>query len=285
MALALGRHEHEWGIEITGFGRPFGLGFDSAARLHVTDMDVHLLFRFDARLERVEWHDGGSGGWSGPVHVASHRADAAQPSAASGWNGPHSVEFDADDSLYVTCYYGAAIHVLSCAGAPVAVLGRDVLRGPASAFFDRAGRLMVAEYAQNAVLLLDTAGHVAGRLAGSFDRPHMARALPDGTLAVADTWNNRVQRFTIDGDALDVEWIPSIACPVALDAADDGRTIVTAWGENTVMSFDREGRSEGRLVAPLLARPYGARRMGTGLVVADSHNARVLILTAPQFRG
>ena len=283
--LAIGRCEHDWGTELTGFGRPFGLGFDAARRLHVTDMDRHLLYRFDARLDRVEWHDGGSSGWNGPLSVSPNRTSAAAPAAAAGWNGPHAVDFGADGSLYVTCYYGAAIHVLAADGSPVARLGHDILHGPASAFLNGAGLLMVAEYADSAVLLLDTAGHRAGRLRGAFDRPHMARALPNGTIAVADTWNNRVQRFTSDGDLLDADWISPVACPVAVDPADDGRMLVTVWGENIVIAFDPSGQNPGRLTSPPLDHPYDARWMGRDVVVADSHNARVLILRAPDFRG
>ena len=48
------RREHEWGIELAGFGRPFGLGEDASGRLHVTDMDRHDLVRFDAALQHHE---------------------------------------------------------------------------------------------------------------------------------------------------------------------------------------------------------------------------------------
>ena len=288
---AIGRRDDDWGIELTGFGRPFGLGFDADRRLHVTDMDLHLLVRFDVRLESFEWHDGSADGWSGAVPLAATPTDPAPPRPPSGWNGPHSVEFDRVGRLYVTCYYGAAIHVLSASGMPSSILGQGLLRGPASAFFDDADRLLVAEYADNAVLVLDTGGTLIGRMHADFDRPHMARALPDGTVAVADTWNNRVRRFTAGGDPIGSASTPAIACPVAIDPAIDGRLLVTAWGADAVISLDSNGQETGRLAAPALRQPVrcplhqsrGSR--GSRVVVADSHHSRVLILASPELTG
>ena len=282
---AFGRREHDWGLELTGFGRPFGLGVDSTGRLLVTDMDQHLLVRFDAALEQVEWHDGGSHGWSDPAAVRPDRIDAARPCSPSGWNGPHSVDFGTDDALYVTCYYDAAIHVLSPGGAPAAVLGRDLLHGPASALFDPAGRLMVAEYAQNAVLVLDTAGGVVGQLAGAFDRPHMARALADASIVVADTWNDRVRWFNTEGQPISGTRDATVARPVAIDPLPDGGLLVTAWGDDAVLVLDRDGSLRGRVAAPPLKRPYDARCAGTRVVIADSHHARVLMLNGLDVRG
>lgn len=284
MALLLGRVEHAWGLELTGFGRPFGLGRDRDGRLLVTDMDLHLVVRLDARLERFEWHNG-SGGWQGPVPVASRRVDAAPPRQATpaAFNGPHSVDVDRHGDLYVTCYYGAAIHRVSASGEPLATIGRDVLTGPASAMFDAGGRLLVAEYAQNAVLVLDTAGRVMGRLRGVFDRPHMARALADGTIAVADTWNDRVQQFTMDGELMDETLAAPVARPVAVDPLPDGRLLITAWGDDRVLAVDRATSTIASMMAPGLDHPYDARWMDAGVVVADSHHARVLVLSEPPF--
>lgn len=303
MALpVLGRVEQPFGIELSGMGRPFGLGFDRQRRLHVTDMDLNLLLRFDARLASFEWHDGGAGGWQGPVALSSASQGPSPARAGTAWQGPHAVEFDAAGRLYVTCYHGAAIHVLSPEGAPAAILGKGLLSGPASAFFDGLGRLLVAEYAQHCVLALDSEGAFIGRLGrdasgrllrfergegslaasrlrGGFDRPHMVRSLADGTLAVADTWNNRIQRFTATGELAGTDDIAA-SCPVAIDAGADGGILVTAWGEDCVLSFDAHGRQTGRLGGPGLKRPYDARYASGSVVVADSHHSRVLILPA-----
>jgi len=249
------RRAHSWGIELTGFGRPFGLGFDRDDRLHVTDMDRHSVTRFSANL------------------------DVDRVFTAPGtWNGPHSIDFSADGRAFVTCYYTPGIYVI---GDPRPIGGE--LTGPASAFFDAAGQLLVAEYAQSAVFAIDTLGRRLRAFDGRFDRPHMARELRDGSVIVADTWNSRLQRFDADGHVID-DAVARVACPVAIDPDADRGWLVTAWGDNCVVRFDAGGTPAGRLDAPALDKPYDARWMSGGRVaVADSHHGRVLVLNTPRF--
>jgi sugar lactone lactonase YvrE len=251
------RREHEWGIELAGFGRPFGLGEDAAGRLHVTDMDRHTLIRFDTALGEPE--------------------EIVGPGV---FDGPHSVEFAADGRLFVTCYYGPAIFVVDQGGA---LKLPTTLTGPASAFLDSAGHLLVSEYSQNAVLALDTGGRLAFRFDGTFDRPHMARSLDGGDVIVADTWRNRLQRFDAGG-ALVADHVATVSCPVAIDPDAERGWLVTAWGDNCVLRFDPSGRCTGRLQSPPLNKPYDARWLsGDRVAVADSHHARVLVLHSPRF--
>ena len=250
------RHDYDWGIELAGFGRPFGLGEDASGRLHVTDMDRHTLIRFDVSLREHETLVG-----------------------PGTFNGPHSVEFADDGRLFVTCYYTPAIYVVHDRAASKL---NTALTGPASAFLDRSGHLLVAEYAQNAVLALDTDGRLAFKFAGSFDRPHMARVVTDGSVVVADTWNNRLQRFDPAGVLMD-DAVAAVACPVAVDASERG-WLVTAWADNCVLRFDERGQPAGKLIAPPFDQPYDARWLsGDRVAVADSHHGRVLILQSPRF--
>ena len=245
-----------WGTELAGFGRPFGLGIDASGRLHVTDMDRHTVTRFTPQL--------------GVDTVFE---------APGVWNGPHSIDFSRDGRAFVTCYYTPGIYVI---GDPRPI-GVPLLTGPASAFFNGSEQLLVAEYSQNAVLALDTNGRKAFAFAGSFDRPHMARALEDGRVIVADTWRNRLQAFDAAGALLN-DHIARVSCPVAIDADADRGWLVTAWGDNCVMRFDGAGAFAGRLDAPALNKPYDARWLDDDRVaIADSHNARVLVIDAPRF--
>jgi hypothetical protein len=278
--LVLARRDCDWGVEITGFGRPFGLGIDRRRRLYVTDMDLHLVARCDAGFTAYEVHD--SHAWSGSRSFALGSARAASPRAPSAWNGPHAIDIDADDVSFVTCYYEPGIHVLDADGCRMATLGHGVLTGPASATLDGHDHLLVAEYAQSAVLRFDRHGDCVGRVQGAFDRPHMARRLADGTIAVADTWNDRVTRCTDDGDALDAG--VRVRQPVSLDELPDGTLLVTAWGDDAVVSIDRRGTAR-RLDTPTLRHPYDARYLDGRLVVADSHQSRVLILNPLPFHG
>jgi sugar lactone lactonase YvrE len=250
-------HRHDWGVELAGFGRPFGLGIDAHDRLHVTDMDRHDLVRFDPDFQ--------------------HHDVLVGPGV---FNGPHSVDFAADGRLFVTCYYTPAIYEIS-GGVPRRL--DAPVTGPASSIVDSSGRLLVAEYSQNAILALHPDGRLSHAFEGSFDRPHMARPLPSGDVLIADTWNNRLQRCGADGKLIDPR-AASMSCPVAIDADPDRGWLVTAWGDNCVLRFDAAGRPGGRLDAPALDKPYDARWLSGGRVaVADSHHARVLVLDSPQF--
>jgi DNA-binding beta-propeller fold protein YncE len=251
------RRQHPWGIELAGFGRPFGLALDAARRLYVTDMDRHRIFRFDAGLS------------------------AHQVLGGEGlWNGPHSLDFADDGTGIVTCYYGPGIYVL---GEERPLQLERAVTGPASAFFDGSGRFVVAEYSQNAVLAFDRDGRLVCEFRGRFDRPHMARALPDGSVLVADTWNNKLQRFDGSGALRDAA-VAAVHAPVAIDIDAERGWLVTAWGDNAVLRFHGDGRPAGRLEAPPLEKPYDARWLdGNRVAVADSHHSRVLILDAPTF--
>jgi len=256
-ASPLTRREHEWGIELCGFGRPFGLGIDHHGRLHVTDMDRHCVDRFDHNLQFLD-----------------------TLTAPGLWNGPHSVDFDSAGRLFVTCYYTPGIYVVE--GEQPVKLDTGVT-GPASALFDRSGRLLVSEYSQNTVLALEVSGELAFTFSGKFDRPHMARALDDGTVVVADTWNNRLQRFTGDGVLVQSD-VAKVSCPVAIDPHPRRGWLVTAWGDNAVVRFDSGGAPAGRLETPPLDKPYDARWLDDDrVVIADSHHARVLIVNSPRF--
>ena len=254
--MAIQRCEHRWGIELAGFGRPFGLGLDRDERLHVTDMDRHSVTRFTPQLDVDEIFE-----------------------APGVWNGPHSVDFSEEGRAFVTCYYTPGIYVIGDA-RPIAA--EPQLTGPASALFNASGQLLVAEYSQNAVFALDADGGRAMKFAGSFDRPHMARSLPDGSVIVADTWNNRLQQFDAAGKLIDAA-VAKVSCPVSIDADDERGWLVTAWGDNAVVRFESGGKFMGRIESPALNKPYDARWLsGDRVAIADSHHGRVLILTSPR---
>lgn len=311
----------DWGLELTGFGRPFGLGFDTQGRLLVSDMDCHVLVRWDLGQQSYECHRGVSQLW-GPVQQAFEGCSSVRPRQQPlGWNGPHSAACDASGALIVTCYYSPAVVRVPSDGAATLLIGPGILRGPASTTIDSQGRLLVAEYAKNLVMVFDASGGYLGRigrgaggeplrldpsdsaapacaLAGGFDRPHMVIAASDGCLLVADTWNNRIQKFSASGDYLCLQddltgskaapqrkfWKnvcavqSAISCPVALDQDVDGRVLVTAWGSSQLFLLESDGCGAKLPVPPTLCKPYDARFYRNGVVVADTHHGRVLII-------
>lgn len=84
------------------------------------------------------------------------------------------------------------------------------LRGPFGVDFNRSGELFLVELGGGRVLKIDTAGRLT-RLAGTgakgdsgdggpglsavFNGMHSLVVAPDGSLLLADTWNNRVRKF------------------------------------------------------------------------------------------
>lgn len=302
---------------LSGFGRPFGIGFDLKGNLLVTDMDCHVVIRFDTDFETFQLHDGLHGSWSNQFKIKSGYSSERSKCAPHGWNGPHSVTTGSSGQLFVTCYYQPMVVELAGDGKAKMLITSKELTGPATAQLDEQGHLLVAEYAQNLVLRFKPDGSYHGRLGrdsrrgllifdsavggvlkssliGGFDRPHMAKSLLDNSIVVVDTWNNRLQRFSSRGEFIawhtgeggwhaglpnEVEAKPdSIKCPVAIDEDPSGQLLVTAWGGDRLMLFGSDGSAQSVFGLPQLNKPYDARFFNSGVVVADTGNGRVLVL-------
>lgn len=290
-------------------------------QLLVSDMDCHALVRWDLAQQSYQCHRGVQQRW-GQVQRALDGCSSVRPKQPPlGWNGPHSAACDASGALIVTCYYSPAVVRVPPDEAATLLIGPDALSGPASTTIDLQGQLLVAEYAKNLVMVFGANGGYLGRLgrdaggetlrldpsdspvpasglAGGFDRPHMVIATSDGCLLVADTWNNRIQKFSASGDYLCLlddltGWKAApqrsfwksvgagqraISCPVALDQDVDGRILVTAWGSNELFLLESDGCGAKLPVPPTLCKPYDARFYRNGVVVADTHHGRVLII-------
>lgn len=311
------------GLQLTGFGRPFGLAMDGDGRLLVADMDLHAVARLAADMATVCWLTRDAHGWSDPRLVCEGRQERSPARPASTLDGPHSVAVRPDGGLWIVTYYRPGLHLFDRAGRLVRRIGLLAgipLAGSATARLDRAGRLWLTEYAYHSVLLCSPdgellgglgggatgfgpkVGHPAGSAFGAFDRPHMATELADGSILVADTWNHRLQRFDAAGRFLG--WLGGgvtgwqnevrpvsagqgagwLHAPVAVGAAADGRFVVTDWGNNRLVWFDSRGRLLGASGEPDMDRPYDAQMLGGRLVIADSHNGRVLIVTGDDYR-
>ena len=290
--MQLYRRAASWGLELSGFGRPMGLGWDAQGRWLVTDMDCHVLWRLDAALERFQWHAGSAGGWSDWQDVRPGAAAERPKRLPGGFDGPHSVCEDGNGRLLVTCYYTPRIVALTPEGTPYELAGAPLLRGPATTRLDAAGRLLVAEYALNELLILDGSGACTARITHDFDRLHMAVAASDGGLLVADTWNNRLQRFDAQGrfqrllqdargwqhQAVEPPAQRLVDRPVALDLDAQGRMLVTCWGSEEVRLLSPEGVPLPLPALPQLFKPYDARFTPQGIAVADTHHGRLLVV-------
>ncbi len=299
--MQLFKKYHQWGIELTGFGRPFGIGIDGDNAIMITDMDCHVVIKIDSNFHSSTcWN--GIDGWTPLEKIDDGFTEKRPKNPPIGLNGPHSVAIGFGRRLIVCCYYQPSIVECLDDGSCKYLIGGDILTGPASAMIDHKERLLVAEYAQNLIHAFDLTCTYLGsiglsstnenlcfdaclgsslpssKLIGGFDRPHMAITLGDGSLLVADTWNNRVQKFSPQGFPLGCYGDGrEISCPVALSSDSMGRVLVTSWGDNNLVLFTCENQSKTLDLGTKLNNPYDARFYRDGIVVADSHNGRVLI--------
>jgi hypothetical protein len=303
-------------VRLTGFGRPFSVACDPQGRLLVADMDLHGLCRVSPDLGGCQWLMD-ERGWSAWQPFREGPAPAAAAGAPMLFDGPHSIAVASGGRLFVTTYYTPGVHVVSPDGDVRLLIGghgdAPRLTGPATGLFDGGGRLLVSEYALHGIFAYDAEGTFLGALGGGengfraaprlsaghgaawFDRPHMCRALRDGDLVVADTWNHRLQRFTGDGvfvgslgDGRD-GWREATGpfpasdapagfhAPVAVGVADDGRLVVADWGNDRLQWFDAEGRHLATEDDLGLDRPYDAQVFGRRCAIANSHKGSVLI--------
>ncbi len=126
---------------------------------------------------------------------------------------------------------------------------------------------------------------------GGFNEPWGLAVGPDGSVYVADTWNNRIQKFSADGDFL-TTWGQFGAAesryhfwgPRGVAVDGQGRVYVTDTGNKRVVIFDSDGEALAAVGGTGLGvgqfdEPVGIAVDERGRVyVADTWNKRVQVL-------
>ncbi len=161
------------------------------------------------------------------------------------------------------------------------------MREPRDAAFDDRGRLWVADFGNSRLRIFDAEGGSlggwGGRGNGTFQlREPCAVAVRGENLYVADTWNGRVQYYTLGG-----EWKATAASlygPRGIAVAPDGRVWVADTGNNKLMVYDaslgapeaigKQGKGPAEFAGPvgIAAGPDGK------IYVADVANRRIQVL-------
>jgi len=180
------------------------------------------------------------------------------------------------------------------------------LDAPRDIAFAPDGTLYVADSLNHRILHLDVDGnllHAWGEFgasdynlnvmapAGTFNEPWGLGIGPDGSVYVADTWNNRIQKFTAEGEFLTM-WGEFGAAesrfhfwgPRGIAVDDQGRVFITDTGNKRVVIFDSEGNNLSAFGGAGLGvgefdEPVGIAVDDLGRVyVADTWNKRIQVM-------
>jgi YYY domain-containing protein len=132
------------------------------------------------------------------------------------------------------------------------------LREPRGAAVDSRGRVWVADFGNSRIRVFDRGGAPlggwGGRGSGEFGfRELCGVAIRGDALYVADTWNGRVQAYTLDGAPALRATATDLYGPRGIAVATDGRVWVADTGNHRVLTY-----------GPLLDDPKIVGKKGTG---------------------
>jgi YYY domain-containing protein len=161
------------------------------------------------------------------------------------------------------------------------------MREPRDGDVDGRGRLWIADFGNSRLRIFDREGGFLGGWGGRSSSTYGLRepcsvSIRGEDLYIADTWNGRVQHFTLSG-----EWKAAAAelyGPRGIVSAPDGKVWVTDTGNHRLVVYDRElGNKQiiGKLGKDPLefSTPIGIAVDAAGSIyVADTGNHRIQVL-------
>jgi hypothetical protein len=227
LVVALGgrrfRVERPWGDLPNTTGHVTDVAVDSHGRIFV-------LLRYDPLLHQT-----------GPAIVVL----APDGTRLSTWGAgliedAHMVKVAPDDSIYIVDRDGHQVVRCTNDGEQIGVLGgrnaaSEPFNHPCDVAFGPNGDVYVADGYGNSFVHRFTGDGTyinsfgkRGVLPGEFLCPHGIWAMPDGMVVVADRDNNRLQRFSAEGELVDV--ITGFVKPMSVWCGGDGSIFVTDQG-------------------------------------------------------
>jgi DNA-binding beta-propeller fold protein YncE len=127
---------------------------------------------------------------------------------------------------------------------------------------------------------------------GTFNQPWGIGLGPDGSVYVADTWNHRVQKFTAEGEFINMwgyfgqaEAPEAFWGPRDIEVSPDGKVFVTDTGNKRIVVFDTDGKyltqfGEAGMTPGQFDEPVGIALGSEGKIyIADTWNQRVQVMT------
>lgn len=161
------------------------------------------------------------------------------------------------------------------------------LKEPRDAAIDGRGRIWIADFGNSRIRIFDLKGGFLGGWGGRGDGPHGFRDLSAVAIAgenvyVADTWNGRIQKFSLAGERKATA--AGLFGPRGLAVAGNGDVWVCDTGNHRVSHYDsdlaaigavgQEGNGPGEFSSPV-----GVAVAPSGTVyVADTGNRRIVLL-------
>ena len=163
------------------------------------------------------------------------------------------------------------------------------MKEPRDAAVDDQGRLWIADFGNSRLRIFDGNGGSLGGWGGRGKGEHSFNqlsgvAVHGENLYVADTWNGRIELFTLAGERKGV--VTELFGPRGVAAAPDGSVWVSDTGNKKIVQYDgslKLIRSIGKLGSgPLeFSEPVGIAVGPSGSVyVADTGNHRIQIMSA-----